>query len=260
MDIFVKRFDSDEPALKFCDIDDEESMATFKQRVADLTGIDVYLIRLIDDGEWGSLLLENGTCDDISNNLVHMVVLPEDREWDQFFFFVRPLNGKRVLVEADFLETVASVKSRLLTDQENRVPDSQIGLIYKWNILSDEMSFDDETMDLTVGCTLDLFIREPDQCSLIFKNPSYKNFTLVADLSETTAQLMTRIHSQENVAIEDQLIMNLSGEKAGKIDQLDKTLAEQGIGNEQVLMLDTRSGAPYHLKIKISTEETIDFE
>ena len=50
--------------------------------MADLIGIDVYLIRLIDDGEWGSLLLENGTCDDISNNLVHMVVLPEDREWD----------------------------------------------------------------------------------------------------------------------------------------------------------------------------------
>ena len=57
-----------------------------------------------------------GTVDDISNNLVHLVVLPEGREWDQFFFFVKPFGRKRFLVEADFLETVASVKSRLLTD------------------------------------------------------------------------------------------------------------------------------------------------
>ena len=62
------------------------------------------------------MLLENGTVDDISNNLVHLVVLPEGREWDQFFFFVKPFGRKRFLVEADFLETVASVKSRLLTD------------------------------------------------------------------------------------------------------------------------------------------------
>ena len=96
----------------------------FKQRVADQTGVPVEQIRLIDDGDWGSLLLENGTVDDIGNNLVHMLVLPEDRGWDQFFFFVKPLNGKRVMVEADFLETVASVKSRLLTDSEDRVPDS----------------------------------------------------------------------------------------------------------------------------------------
>ena len=72
---------------------------------------------MIDDGEWGSLLLENGTVDDISNNLVHLLVMPEDRQWDQFFFFVKPINSdEKVLVEADFLETVASVKSRLFTD------------------------------------------------------------------------------------------------------------------------------------------------
>mgnify|MGYP001219901853 CR=1 FL=1 len=61
-------------------------------------------------------MLENGTVDDIGNNLVHMLVLPEDREWDQFFFFVRPFNQEPFLVEADFLETVASVKSRLLIE------------------------------------------------------------------------------------------------------------------------------------------------
>ena len=61
-------------------------------------------------------MLENGTVDDISTNLVHLLVMAEDSDWDQFFFFVKPLNGERVLIEADFLETVASVKSRLLTD------------------------------------------------------------------------------------------------------------------------------------------------
>ena len=34
MDIFVKRFGSDEPAIKFCDVDDEESIVDFKERVA----------------------------------------------------------------------------------------------------------------------------------------------------------------------------------------------------------------------------------
>ena len=136
-------------------------------------------IRLIDDGEWGSLLLENGTVDDISNNLVHLLVMPEDRQWDQFFFFVKPIIGsnasnntadKEVLVEADFLETVASVKSRLFMESvEDRVPNERIGLVYKWNQLRDEMTFDDEQVDVTVGCTLDFFVKEEesggnDQC------------------------------------------------------------------------------------------------
>ena len=44
--------------------------------------------------------------------------------------------GERYLVEADFLETVASVKSRLLLDLgENRPDDSKIKLVYKWNQL-----------------------------------------------------------------------------------------------------------------------------
>ena len=110
MDIFVKLIDSEDPPLKFSGIDEEESIVQFKQRVSDQTSIPVGQIRLIDDGEWGSLLLENGTVDDIGNNLVHLLVLPEDRQWDQFFFFVRPLNEQPVLVEADFLETVANVK------------------------------------------------------------------------------------------------------------------------------------------------------
>ena len=116
MDIFVKRFGSDDPAIKFVDIDDEESILDFKERVAEHTNLDVDQIRLIDDGEWGSILLENGTVDDITNNMVHLLVMPEDRGWDQFFFFVRPIGGERFLVEADFLETVGSVKSRLLVD------------------------------------------------------------------------------------------------------------------------------------------------
>jgi len=65
-----------------------------------------------------------------------MVVLPADRTWDQFFFFVKKLDGanaKKELVEYDYLETVDSVKSRLLLGQENRPVDSDIGLIYKWS-------------------------------------------------------------------------------------------------------------------------------
>ena len=67
-------------------------------------------------------MLENGTVEDISNNLVHLVVLPADRTWDQFFFFVKKIDdpsAKKELVEADFLETVASVKSRLLLNQDH---------------------------------------------------------------------------------------------------------------------------------------------
>ena len=93
MDIFVKKFGVPEPAIKFCDIDDEETIPVFKQRVADKTGIAVSQIRLIDDGEWGSLLLESATCDDISTNLVWLVELPADRTWDQFFFFVKQFGS-----------------------------------------------------------------------------------------------------------------------------------------------------------------------
>ena len=60
-------------------------------------------------------------------------MLPEDRTWDQFFFFVKPLGQERILVEADFLETVAAVKSRLLKDGAEPVADDRIGLIYKWS-------------------------------------------------------------------------------------------------------------------------------
>ena len=152
--------------------------------------------------------------------------MPEDREWDQFFFFVKPLNGESFLVEADFLETVASVKSGLLTDQEDRVPDSQIGLIYKWSQLNDDMTFDDEQVDMAVGCTLDLFIREPDnQCKLIFKSTCYKSFTLIADLAETTQQLMGRIEAQESLAVSDLILMNLGGATPGMLEP-EKTLAE----------------------------------
>ena len=102
------------------DIDEEEPIPVFKQRVAELFEVPLGQVRLIDDGEWGSLLLENGTVEDISSNLVHLVVLEADRTWDQFFFFIKPVGAKRYLVEADFLETVASVKSRLLPDSDPR--------------------------------------------------------------------------------------------------------------------------------------------
>ena len=42
------------------------------------------------------------------------------------------------------------------------MPDSCIGLIYKWSQLSDGMTFDDEEVDVAVGCTIDLFIKEPE--------------------------------------------------------------------------------------------------
>ena len=167
MDIFVKIFGKDasegENLFLFKDIDDEETIPVFKQRVADRVGIPVSQLRLIDDGDWGSLLLESGTVDDISNNLVHLVVMPEDRTWDQFFFFVKPFgqDSKRHLVEADFLETVASVKSRLVT--EPWVPcqdEDRIGLVYKWEVLENGMAWDDENADVAVGCTLDLFVRD----------------------------------------------------------------------------------------------------
>ena len=126
---------------------------------------------------------------------MHLVELSADRGWDQFFFFVKPFEGERVLVEGDFLETVENVKSRLLLDQEARVPDSQIGLIHKWSMLDDELAFDDEKEDIAVGCTLNLFIREPEQCKLVFKSTVYRSFTLIADLQETPAQLMARIEA-----------------------------------------------------------------
>jgi len=213
MDIFVQLFGSDEPPRKIADVDEEETIPTLKEMVAAIYELPVEQVRLIDDGAWGSLLKDNGTVEDISNNLVHLVVMPADRTWDQFFFFVRPIGGKRVLVEADFLETVASVKSRLLLDQPNRPADSEIGLIYRWNQLADEMAFDDEQVDVEVGCTLDLFVREPNECQLIIKSTCYKSFTILADLDATVQQLMTRIESQEGLAVAHQILMNLSGAK-----------------------------------------------
>lgn len=265
MDVFVKRFGSDEPPRKIADVDDEQSIPDFKETVAEVFQVDASQIRLIDDGEWGSLLLESGTVDDISNNLVHMVVLPDDRTWDQFFFFVKKLDGDNVikeLVEADFLETVASVKSRLLVGEENRPVDSDIGLIYKWSQLKDEMAFDDEIVDIAVGCTLDLFLKEsssPDSCcQLIIKSTCFKNFTLVADLNETTEQLKSRIESQQGIAIGDQILMNMSSETTGQLTD-GQTLAEQGVTNETVLALDVRPEAVYHLKVqRVGCEETYD--
>ena len=75
---------------------------------------------------------------------------------------MKPFNEQPVMIEADFLDTVASVKSRLLLDQPDRVPDSRIGLVYKWSQLEDGMTFDDEEVDVAVGCTIDLFIKEPE--------------------------------------------------------------------------------------------------
>ena len=68
------------------------------------------------------------------------------------------------------------------------------------------MPFDDEIVDVAVGCTLDLFIKEsssPDSCQLIIKSTCFKNFTMVADLNETTEQLKSRIESQQGIAIGD---------------------------------------------------------
>ena len=221
-------------------------------------------MRLIDDGEWGSLLLENGTVEDISNNLVHLVVLEADRTWDQFFFFVKPVGAKRYLVEADFLETVASVKSRLLPDSNPRPNDSQIKLVYKWDMLQDAMPFDDEKVDVAVGCTFDLFVQEDNvgtSCQLLIKSTCFGSFVILADLEQTTAQLMERIQAEHNFAVEDQILMNLSGESN---DQLlhDKTLAEQGVHSESVLALDIRAGAPYNLKVRIdeASGEIIDLQ
>ena len=42
------------------------------------------------------------------------------------------------------------------------MPDSRIGLIYKWSQLIDAMTFDDEEVDVAVGCSIDLFIKEPE--------------------------------------------------------------------------------------------------
>ena len=54
-------------------------------------------------------------------------------------------------------------------------------------MLDDAMGFDDETVDMAVGCTLDLFVRDTTQVQkLVFKSTVYKNFTIAVDLNETT--------------------------------------------------------------------------
>ena len=94
-------------------------------------------------------------------------------------------------------------------------------------MLDDEMGLDDETVDLAVGCTLDLFVRQADQCKLIFKSTCYKSFTLVVDLSETLDQLKERIAAQETeLRASDMILMNLSGSgQAGEL-QSDVALAD----------------------------------
>lgn len=41
MDVFVKRFGSDDPPLKIEDVDDEQSIPEFKKTVAELFQVDV---------------------------------------------------------------------------------------------------------------------------------------------------------------------------------------------------------------------------
>ena len=134
-----------------------------------------------------------------------------------------------------------------------------MGLIYKWSQLDNATTFDDDVLDLGVGCTLDLFTKEPEQCMLIFKSPCYKSFTLIADLSETTQQLMGRIEVQENLLVADQILMNLNGASPGKLEP-EATLAEQGIVNESILTLDIEAEAQYFLKVQVSADETIDLQ
>ena len=62
---------------------------------------------------------------------------------------------------------------------------------------------------------------------------------------------MGRIEAQENLAVADLILMNLSCEKPGNLDN-EKTLAEQGIQNETVLALDLRSGSQYFFKMQIA--------
>ena len=62
-------------------------------------------------------------------------------------------------------------------------------------MLDDNMTFDDEKVDIAVGCTLNLFIRETEQDKLVFKSTCYKNFTIAVNLEETTEQLMARIEA-----------------------------------------------------------------
>ena len=60
---------------------------------------------------------------------------------------------------------------------------------------------------------------------------------------------MARIEAQESLAVADQIIMNLSGEGQPANLVPDTPLADQGIENESILVLDIRPGAPYSLKV-----------
>ena len=51
------------------------------------------------------------------------------------------------------------------------------------------------------------------------------------------------------MAVADQIIMNLSGEGQPANLVPDTSLADQGIVNESILVLDIRPGAPYSLKV-----------
>lgn len=50
------------------------------------------------------------------------------------------------------------------------------------------MAFDDEIVDVAVGCTFELFIQEDNattECQLMIKSTCYKSFVILADLSQT---------------------------------------------------------------------------
>ena len=77
------------------------------------------------------------------------------------------------------------------------------------------MPFDDEKVDVPVGCTFDLFVQEDNfgsSCQLLIKSTCFESFVILADLEQTTVQLMERIQAEHNFAVEDQILMNLSGE------------------------------------------------
>lgn len=57
------------------------------------------------------------------------------------------------------------------------------------------MAFDDETVDVAVGCTFDLYIQQnsANECLLLIKSTCYKTFVILADLGQAAQDLMVRI-------------------------------------------------------------------
>ena len=64
-------------------------------------------------------------------------------------------------------------------------------------MLKDEMTFDDEQVDVAVGCTIDLFVADAElpegSCMICIKSTCFKSFVIIADLGQTTLQLKERI-------------------------------------------------------------------